>query len=129
LRLLDAPCGNKIPKLRLADYYSDGLLAGRTFQVCASAPHGLVASIVVVSRTPLSSAGPLRVVMMVIVFFSMPISPSATVAEGDAAQVRQVYPLIDFTVEIEGVSSDDVEDVQEEEVTRAAAAECCDDDK
>ena len=27
MRLLDAPSGNKIPKLRLADYYSDGLLA------------------------------------------------------------------------------------------------------
>jgi putative tryptophan/tyrosine transport system substrate-binding protein len=29
LRLLDAPSGNKIPKLRLADYYSDGLLAAK----------------------------------------------------------------------------------------------------
>jgi hypothetical protein len=41
----------------------------------------------------------------------------------------QVYGLIDFTVEIEGVSSGDVEDVQEGEITRAAAAERYDDDK
>jgi hypothetical protein len=35
----------------------------------------------------------------------------STVAEGDAAQVRQVYPFVDFAVEIEGGSGGDVEDM------------------
>jgi hypothetical protein len=34
-----------------------------------------------------------------------------TVAEGDAAQIRQVYALVDFAVGVDGGSSGDVEDM------------------
>jgi hypothetical protein len=43
------------------------------------------------------------------VFFDADLA-APTVAEGDAAQVRQVYALVDFAVEIEGGRGGDVED-------------------